>query len=263
MRKYSLFLPMLLLSLASITAQAQGGLEAYQRKVFVQGNDSLPYRILYPKNFNPEKKYPLVMVLHGAGERGNNNEAQLAYGAKLFWVNQDKYPAIVVFPQCPKDSYWSNVNIVTDENGKRTFNFRKDGEPTKAMDLLLGLLKELEKSGQVDKDRMYLGGLSMGGMGTFELLWRRPNTFAAAFPICGGGAPETASKYAKKLEGIWIFHGEADSIVPVEHSRIMAGAIEKAGGKVKLTVYPDVNHNSWDYAFSELELLPWLFSQDK
>ena len=264
MIQYKYLLPLLLMMLlANMTAYAQGGLEAYQRKEYVQGNDTLPYRILYPKNFDADKKYPLVLVLHGAGERGDNNEAQLVYGAKLFLVNQEKYPAIVVFPQCPKDSYWSNVNIVTDENGKRTFNFRKGGEPTKAMASLLGLLKELEDSGNIDKDRMYVGGLSMGGMGTFELLSREPKTFAAAFPICGGGAPESARKYAKKIEGIWIFHGEVDSVVPVENSKVMARAIEEAGGDVKLTIYPNVDHNSWDYAFSELELLPWLFSQDK
>ncbi|TPE44426.1 carboxylesterase family protein [Pontibacter mangrovi] len=264
MTKYKLpLLALLLLLLANMKVQAQKGLEAYEHKVYVQGNDTLPYRILYPKNFNPDEKYPLVLVLHGAGERGDDNKAQLAYGPELFWVNQEKYPAIVVFPQCPKDSYWSNVNIVTSENGKRTFNFQKGGKPTKAMSALLGLLKELEKSGQVDKERMYVGGLSMGGMGTFELLWRKPRTFAAAFPICGGGAPETARKYAKKIGGIWIFHGEEDSVVPVEHSRIMAGAIETAGGDVKLTVYPGVDHNSWDYAFYELELLPWLFSHEK
>ncbi|WP_276497366.1 prolyl oligopeptidase family serine peptidase [Pontibacter litorisediminis] len=264
MTKYTqLLLALLPLLLASISTQAQGELDAYQRKVYVQGNDTLPYRILYPNNFDPKEKYPLVLVLHGAGERGNDNESQLVYGASRFLEEQEQYPAIVVFPQCPKDSYWSNVDIVTGESGKRTFNFRAGGEPTKAMDALLGLLKKLRKSGSVEKDRIYLGGLSMGGMGTFELLWRRPKTFAAAFPICGGGASETARKYAKKVESIWVFHGEEDSVVPVEHSRVMAGAIEKAGGDVKLTVYPGVNHNSWDYAFQEPELLQWLFSQEK
>lgn len=254
---------LLLLLLASITTQAQGELDAYERKVYVQGNDSLPYRILYPKNFDQKKKYPLVLVLHGAGERGTNNEAQLVYGAKRFLDEQEQYPAIVVFPQCPKDSYWSNVNIVPNAQGQRTFNFQAGGEPTRAMAALMGLLKQLRKSGNVDKDRVYLGGLSMGGMGTFELLWRQPKTFAAAFPICGGGAPEMARKYAKKVESFWIFHGEEDGVVPVEHSRVMAGAIENVGGNVKLTVYPGVNHNSWDNAFREPELLRWLFSQEK
>ncbi|WP_299758313.1 prolyl oligopeptidase family serine peptidase [uncultured Pontibacter sp.] len=256
-------LALLLLLLASISTQAQGELDAYERKVYTKGNDTLPYRILYPKGFNPSKEYPLVLVLHGAGERGDDNESQLVYGAKRFLEEQEQFPAIVVFPQCPKDSYWSNVDIVQDESGKRTFNFQEGGKPTEAMHSLMGLLKQLRKSGNVAKDRVYLGGLSMGGMGTFELLRRKPRTFAASFPICGGGAPESAKKYAKKVESVWIFHGEVDGVVPVEHSRVMAGALEKAGADVKLTVYPGVNHNSWDYAFKEPELLKWLFSQVK
>ena len=102
----------------------------------------------------------------------------------------------------------------------------------------------------------------MGGMGTFELLRREPNTFAAAFPICGGGHPAIARKFARKVP-LWVFHGEKDSVVPVEKSRIMAEAIEKAGGDVKLTIYPGVDHNSWVNAFDEPELLPWLFSHEK
>ena len=247
------------------TAGIAQNLEAYERKIYTAKGDTLPYRILYPENFDPSKKYPLVMILHGAGERGNNNEAQLVYGAKLFLEpqNRQRFPAIVVFPQCPPGSYWSNVEIVPDENGKRTFNFREqEGEPTKAMEALMGLIKELEKSGAVDKKRLYLGGLSMGGMGTFELLRRKPKKFAAAFPICGGGHPAGVNKYAKRVD-LWVFHGEEDAIVPVEHSRVMAEAVEQAGGHVKLTVYPGVNHNSWDYAFREPDLLPWLFSHKR
>jgi len=110
---------MIIFSLLSLFALRTGiaqDLEMYERKLYVSKADSLPYRILYPENFNPTQKYPLVIVLHGAGERGNNNEPQLVYGAKLFLEpeNRQQYPAIVVFPQCPQDSYWSNVNIVRD-----------------------------------------------------------------------------------------------------------------------------------------------------
>jgi predicted peptidase len=245
----------------AVTA-AQGNLDAYERRLYIQNNDTLPYRILYPRNFDTSKEYPLILLLHGAGERGNDNEAQLKHGANLFLEKQQEFPAIVVFPQCPKDSYWSNVNIVPDENGKRTFNFQKRGKPTTAMKNLLGLLDELESFGQVDDNRIYVGGLSMGGMGTFELLRRKSTTFAAAFPICGGGHSATARKFSKKVP-LWVFHGEEDSVVPVEKSRIMAEAVEKAGGNVKLTIYPEVDHNSWDYAFKEPELLPWLFSHQK
>lgn len=247
-----------------LPAQAQQEvLDAYERKVFVERGDSLPYRILYPKNFSPDKEYPLVLVLHGAGERGDNNQSQLVYGAERFVREQEQFPAIVVFPQCPKDSYWANVDIVKDEKGKRTFNFLEGGEPTTAMRSLMGLLKDLRKQKYVDKDRVYLGGLSMGGMGTFELLRRKPRVFAAAFPICGGGAPATAKRYARKVDSIWVFHGEVDGVVPVQHSERMAEALREAGADVKLTIYPGVNHNSWDYAFKEPELLQWLFSQKK
>ncbi|GAA4438536.1 dienelactone hydrolase family protein [Pontibacter saemangeumensis] len=251
-----------LIFVAAFSAKAQESLDAYEHKLYIQNNDTLPYRILYPENFDTAKKYPLVLVLHGAGERGHDNEAQLVYGADLFLENQQEFPAIVVFPQCPKDSYWSNVHIVPDENGRRTFNFRKGGKPTAAMENLLGLLEELKDAGQVDEDRLYLGGLSMGGMGTFELLRRKPDTFAAAFPICGGGHPATARKFARKVP-LWVFHGEEDSVVPVEKSKIMAAAIAKAGGNVKLTIYPEVDHNSWVNAFDEPALLPWLFSKTR
>ncbi|MCC9137884.1 dienelactone hydrolase family protein [Pontibacter silvestris] len=258
------YLIILLLAVLAFPAQSQSSLDAYERKVFRKGDDSLQYRILYPKNFDPKVQYPLVLILHGAGERGDDNEAQLAYGAKLFLEpeNREKYPAIVVFPQCPKDSYWANVNIVTNEDKSRTFNFLKKGKPTKAMNALIGLVNELESTGSINENQEYIGGLSMGGMGTFEMLRRKPDTFVAAFPICGGGHPATAKKFAKRVD-LWVFHGEEDSVVPVEKSKIMAEAILKAGGNVKLTLYPGVDHNSWDYAFAEPDLLPWLFSHKK
>lgn len=266
MTKYTIYRPfafaLLLVLYCTIMVKAQNELDAFERRVFTKGNTTLPYRILFPKNFNPAQKYPLVLVLHGAGERGGDNEAQLVYGAKRFLDEQDNYPSIVVFPQCPADSYWSNVHIKKDVKGKRTFHFRKGGKPTEAMSSLLSLLKQLQQNEYVDKDRIYIGGLSMGGMGTFELLRRKPDTFAAAFPICGGGAPETAGKFAKKVP-VWIFHGEEDSVVPVKHSIMMAKAIEKEGGDVKLTIYPGVNHNSWDHAFKEPELFRWIFSHKK
>lgn len=255
----------LLILLSSFTATAQADLEAYERRQFIKGNDTLPYRILYPEDYNPNQTYPLILVLHGAGERGRNNEAQLVHGARMFLRPEyrQQFPAIVVFPQCPPEDYWSNVNIVySPDSSSRTFNFRKGGKPTKALKTVMALIKELEKSGSTDKSRMYLGGLSMGGMGTFELLRRKPDTFAAAFPICGGGHPAGAKKYAKKVN-LWVFHGEEDSVVPVEKSTVMVEAIRQAGGEVKYTMYPGVNHNSWDYAFAEPELLPWLFSNHK
>jgi predicted peptidase len=237
---------------------------SFDRGSYISKSDTIPYRILFPQNFDPTKKYALILVLHGAGERGNNNEAQLAYGPKLFLNDtiRARYPAIVVFPQCPKDSYWSNVKIETDASGKRTFHFLEGGEPTTAMRALLGLVAEFLEKPYVDKHHVYVGGLSMGGMGTFEILRRKPAVFAAAFAICGGDNTLNAKVYAKKVP-IWIFHGAKDSVVPVDHSQVMVEAIKAAGGDPRITIYPNDDHNSWNDAFAEPELMPWLFSHKK
>jgi predicted peptidase len=236
----------------------------YEANIFTFNGDSLPYRIMYPIDFDATKQYPLILVLHGSGERGNNNEAQLVHGSGLFAdeENRKNFPAIVIFPQCPADEYWATVERTYDEEGNRHFGFAEQPEPTLSMTLLIGLVEDFRDKSWVDQDRMYVGGLSMGGMGTFELLARQPDWFAAAFPICGGGDPESAAKYAEKT-ALWIFHGEDDDVVPVEHSIEMAGAIQKAGGNPKLTLYPKTGHDSWTQAFNEQDLLPWVFSHRK
>jgi predicted peptidase len=127
------------------------------------------------------------------------------------------------------------------------------------MRLVLKLLDELLHESYIDNDRVYLGGLSMGGMGTFDLVSLKPRTFAAAFPICGGGNPGTARKISR-VTSFWIFHGAEDDVVDPEYSAVMAEALKKHKGKVKFTIYPDTDHNSWDKAFAEPELLPWVFS---
>ena len=236
----------------------------FDRGTYINKSDTIPYRFIFPQNFNPSKKYAMIIVLHGAGERGNNNEAQLKYGTQLFLNDtiRAKYPAIVIFPQCPSDSYWSNVIKQTDAAGKTIFNFQAGGEPTKAMTGLLGLINQWLDKPFVDKHHVYVGGLSMGGMGTFELLRRKPEWFAAAFAICGGDNSQNAKIYAKKVP-MWIFHGQKDSVVPFDHSQIMVAAIKAEGGDPKFTVYPNDDHNSWDDAFKEPELIPWLFAHKK
>jgi predicted peptidase len=239
---------------------------AFDRGSFVLKGDTLPYRFLFPLDFDPAKKYPIILVLHGAGERGNNNEDQLKYGTKLFLNDtvRDKYPAIVVYPQCPAEGFWSNVKIEIDSaTRKDKFMFQtNDVPPTKAMVLLLGLVDQWLDKPFVDKHKVYVGGLSMGGMGTFEIVGRRPNVFAAAFAICGGDNTLNAKKYAKKVP-MWIFHGERDSVVPYTHSESMVAAIKEAGGDPKYTLYMHDDHNSWDDAFKEPGLIPWLFSHSK
>jgi len=248
----------------SFSARSQN-LSSFDRGSFAVKGDTLPYRLLFPKHFDPTKKYPLLFVLHGAGERGNNNEAQLKYGPSRLLQDsvREKYEAIVVFPQCPANSYWSNVQQETDPaTQKRKFVFQVNEQPTTAMRMLMGLVDQFLDKPFVDKHRAYVGGLSMGGMGTFEIIGREPKIFAAAFAICGGDNTLNAKKYAKKVP-LWIFHGSKDSVVPSDHSEVMVAAIKEAGGNPKFTLYPGVDHNSWDYAFKEPELFSWLFSHSK
>lgn len=252
----------LFVSLGIAKAQDKTVVDAFEAKLFIKGQDTLPYRVLYPENYDSQKSYPVLFVLHGAGERGNNNHSQLMHGAKLFIrpeVRHD-YPAIVIFPQCPADSYWSNVDIQTDSLGKRSFHFQKKGKPSKGMALFLGLLEQTLKEPTTKSDQVYIGGLSMGGMGTYEALRRKPKVFAGAFAICGGDLPSNAKKY--RHVPLWIFHGEQDDIVSPTFSHAIVAELQGQGANPRSTFYPDANHNSWDPAFAEPELLPWLFSNN-
>lgn len=238
-------------------------LSKYEKGSFIKGKDSINYRVLLPENFDATKKYPILFFLHGSGERGSDNQLQLTHGAKLF-LKQDvrkQFPAIIVFPQCAGNSFWSNVNFGTDTKGKRAFLFQEKGKPTKAMSALLALVDNFLEKKYVDKQRVYIGGMSMGGMGTYEILRRKPRTFAAAFSICGGDNIANVQKY-KKIP-LWIFHGEKDDVVPVVLSTSIADQLKVLDRPVKLTLYPEANHNSWDSAFAEPGLLPWLFSNHK
>jgi predicted peptidase len=250
--------------LLQLSSSAQD-LSSYEKWWFVQGGDTMPYRVLLPVDYDPARPYPVIFFLHGRGESGNDNQKQLAHGASLFlrYSIRDRFPAIVVFPQCAANSYWSNVETIIEgkQNGKREFDFVAGGEPTGSMKLLLSLVDNVIRRYPVNKEQVYVMGLSMGGMGTFELVRRKPKLFAAAVAICGGADPSAAKQL--KHTNWWIFHGLKDDIVDPEFSKKMAEAIKDKGGKVKLTLYPNANHNSWDPAFREPDLLQWLFSQKK
>lgn len=260
MKYFSLALITLLFISFSGLAQ---NLSAYEKHLFIQNSDTLPYRLLLPENYDAGKKYPLILFLHGSGERGNDNELQLVHGAKFFLKDdvRKKFPAIIVFPQCPLNSFWSNLNFKADSAGKRIFNFQSTAAPSLGMKLANELLLQVIKKYPVNKKKVYVGGLSMGGMGTFEIAARNPKLFAAAFPICGGGDPATA-KNIRKIKW-WVFHGAKDDVVPPSFSATMVNALRKAHANVKFSLYPNANHNSWDAAFAEPELLNWLFAQHK
>ncbi|MCX2583426.1 prolyl oligopeptidase family serine peptidase [Pedobacter sp. MR22-3] len=238
-------------------------LKKYEYGSFIKRGDSIHYRILFPENFNPTQKYPVLFVLHGRGESGSDNEKQLTHGARLFLRDdiRKNFPAIVVFPQCPADSYWANVNITTNDKGKRKFSFVEAGKPTRAMRALQGMVKDFLKKPFLDKKQVYVGGLSMGGMGTYELLRRQRRTFAAAFAICGGDNTNNIKKYQNVP--LWIFHGGKDDIVDPAFSMAIAERLKTVGDDVKFTLYPNANHNSWDNAFAEPDLLPWLFGHKR
>ena len=240
---------------------AQNTFEA--RTFDTKNGHSLPYQILYPQNYDRNQKYPLVLVLHGGGERGNDNQKQLVHGSKLFLDAQNRvnFPAIVVFPQCAADSYWMSGPIDRTKQ-PIVLNFEYAKQPNWPLEAAIDLVKKLTKEEAVDKKRLYITGLSMGGMGTFEALTRYPKMFAAAAPICGGGNAQKTKKYAKRV-ALWIFHGAVDGVVKVDYSRAMYAALQADGANVKYTEYPNVNHNSWDNAFAEPEFLPWLFAQSK
>lgn len=235
--------------------------DRFLAKTHTSGGNTLLYRILYPDNFNPELKYPLILFLHGAGERGSDNTKQLVHGGDFFAAdtNRLRFPAVIVFPQCPADYYWANVQFEFEPDGKRNFIFDPAGKPTVPMQLTISLLDSLLSQKWLDKSRVYVGGLSMGGMGTFELLYRMPQVFAAAFPVCGGNNPNMINKEVSKVQ-VWAFHGTDDTVVRAELSEKMIDAYMKAGSVAWLTLFPGVGHNAWDYVFKDPNLLPWMFS---
>lgn len=259
---YLLAMMLLLLLMIPFAASAQEqGLDAYKKDTFINKGDTLCYRILYPENFSSDEKYPLLLFLHGAGERGNDNEAQLIHGGDLFLKDsiRKEFPAIVVFPQVPKDDYWANVEVNRNTHPFE-FDFHNEAEPTTSMKLAMKLMDSLSQQKFVDNERIYVGGLSMGGMGTYEILSRKPEMFAAAFVICGAADPVVVNHYRKGFP-VWIFQGEKDDIVSPHYAKMLARLINHKGGEAKLSLYPNDNHNSWDSALAEPYLLPWLFSK--
>ena len=250
-----------ILFLHSLAVKSQD-LSLYLKKEFTSPEGSvLPYRILYPEGYDQKKRYPLILVLHGAGERGSDNEKQLTHGAKLFLdsLARKNYRAIVVFPQCPTDSYWSSVTIDRTASPP-SFAFNYTNPITTPLRDAMLLVDKLTSDEAVDKNRIYITGLSMGGMGTFEAVHRYPSVFAAALPICGGG---DTLRYNKASIPFWIFHGTDDAVVKASYSQSMVEKLKELNMDVQYTEYPGVKHNSWDYAFAEPQFLKWMFSKKR
>ena len=236
----------------------------FEKAAFEHQGKMLPYRILKPVDFDASKQYSLHIFLHGAGERGDDNEAQLVHGSNLFIQKNADFPAILIFPQCPQEDYWAQRIYSRDEvNNENVFIFPKSKiEPTWAMSAVIALLESQLQNDYIDKNRIYLSGLSMGGMGTFELLSRKPDVFAAATPICGGGNIDDVSIWGKQVP-VWIFHGDQDGVVPARYSQTIVEALIKEDIEPRFSLYKGVGHNSWDNAFAEPDLFSWIYSNHK
>ncbi len=194
------------------------------------------YLLYLPKDYNEnDKKFPLVLFLHGMGERGTDIEKVKTHGLPKLISEGKEFPFIVVSPQCPDEYFWND-------------------------NLLLALLDEVEENYRVDNNRIYVTGLSMGGHGTWTLALAQPDRFAAIAPVCGWSHPVEFQKIANKP--IWIFHGAKDFVVPVSASEQMAEKLKSVGGSnIKLTIYPEANHDSWTETYNNEELYKWFLEQ--
>lgn len=259
--KIKTLLAAMLFAASSLTAAAvpQGLHDIYRKETFVDAAGTvLPYRMLRPEAVNAGEKYPLVVFLHGSGERGNDNEAQLIHGASVFSnpVNMERFPAFVIFPQCPEGDRWVSYDKGTSFNDESPAPEESANEKA-----LLSLISQLAEQNPIDTDRIYLVGLSMGGIGTYDLVCRYPELFAAAVPICGAVNP-TRLPAAKDVK-FRIFHGDSDETVNTMWSRKAYKALRDAGADVEYIEFPGTTHNSWTPAFSRPDFLPWLFAQKK
>lgn len=219
----------------------------------------LPYRLHTPASIDLGKKYPLVIFMHGAGERGIDNRIQLRNFRSTveFW---EKHPCFVIAPLCPRRDQAPEAVWVDTPFGSNVGHTMKE-QPTWPMRLALDAIDQFIATHPVDRQRIYVTGLSMGGFATWEILQRRGDMIAAAVPVCGGA--DTA--FAPKLTTIplWVTHGDADDIVPVSRSRDIVAAIKTAGGNPKYTEFPGVKHDAWTYTYSNPEIWDWMFSQAK
>lgn len=230
---------------------------AFETLRFESEGTILPYRLLKPANYDPQKSYPLVVFLHGAGERGADNSITLTHIAPVVLdaTYRQQYPAFVLVPQCAPEYRW----VETDWTLKTHSLPDTASVPMRA---LMQLLQTLPQTYSIDRQRCYAVGLSMGGYGVWDILMRMPDYFAAGVPICGGGDKDQARRLVDMP--IWAFHGDKDKVVLPSRSRDMVTAIKTLGGKkIQYTEYKDVGHGSWKPALRETALWKWLYAQQK
>jgi len=201
------------------------------------------YAVYVPPDYTPDRSWPAILYLHGAGERGIDGLRHTMFGLGLaVRRHPERFPCLVILPQCRPDQRWEGPML----------------------DFALAALDAATTSYRIDPDRVMLTGLSLGGFGTWDLGARRSDRFCALLPICGGGDPGDAEAVARLARlPIWCFHGDADPVVPAERSREMVAAVRAAGGQVRYTELPGVTHNSWDAAYNDPEVIAWMLSRHR
>ncbi len=230
----SLILSLAMLAQAQPKAQPGQSAQTFEKQITIK----LDYLLFLPEGYGKEadKKWPLILFLHGAGERGSDINKVKVHGPPKIVESKKDFPFIVVSPQCPGNSWWDPTQVIS-------------------------LLDDVQAKYAVDADRVYLTGLSMGGFGTWELMSRYPRRFAAYAPICGAGNPAIARRF--KDVPAWVFHGDKDPTVPVTSSDEMVAALKKAGADVKYTRYEGVGHDSWTKSYDNPELYTWFLSHKR
>ena len=233
---------------------AMDGEALTEKRTFAAEGFTLPYRFHKPAACAENVRYPLVLFLHGAGERGDDNTATLVHGVVPLCKYAMKHgDAFVVAPQCPENCQWVNKDF-----GAKTM--KRPEAPSRELAAVMALVKEIAAEYPVDCSRIYVTGISMGGFGSWDIVARMRGFFAAMMPICGGVDESTAKDYADGANlGIRFYHGSADNAVSVGFSRRMDAALTEAGVAHTYTEYPDVNHDSWTRTYANDEILAWLF----
>ena len=201
----------------------------------------LEYLLFLPNSYDhlPDKKWPMIIFLHGAGERGNNLGLLKNHGIPKIVEQKPDFQFITVSPQCPKGSWW-----------------------THELRLLNELVGEITNKYEVDTNRIYLTGLSMGGFGTWSLASMNPKCYAAIAPICGGGEPRQVAQALKNMP-IWVFHGAKDTVIPADRSEEIVKELKPMNGNVKFTLYPDADHDSWTRTYDNPKLYEWFLKHSK
>jgi predicted peptidase len=220
----------------AVRAQSAGS----QRPGEFEGEITIKVKVCYllfrPAQYDTKDSWPLLVFLHGAGERGDDLERVKVHGPPKIVETRKDFPFVVVSPQCPRRAWW---------------------QPQ----ALAGLIDRVIAENKIDPDRVYLTGLSMGGYGTWSLAMAYPGKFAAIAPICGGGDPEGAAKI--KHLPVWVFHGGKDRVVPLKQSQAMVDALKAAGADPRFTIYPEAGHDSWTEAYNDPKLYEWFLKQKR